>query len=184
MIRAEQTNAQTFHPGRWSRARLHPRHLSSQAGPPSPPLNLLFLFHAPSPPHSPRPLTRGLLSYLRLGLNSLSPQISLTRRQPTRVCVSHPVVQRFQQPPPAPLRTSQRLGLLPYSSHPWDMLHESRYPHMCRYADPVSVSRIGCLLRFNRCSLARRGVDYICMVQRRASQLTHGINREGKKIGA
>lgn len=66
---------------------------------------------------------------------------------------------------------------------PGDVSHESRYPHMCRRADPVSMSRIGCLAspRFNRCSLARRGVDYICVAQRRASQLTHGINERGLK---
>lgn len=66
---------------------------------------------------------------------------------------------------------------------PGDLSHESRYPHMCRRADPVSMSRIGCLAspRFNRCSLARRGVDYICVAQRRASQLTHGINERGLK---
>lgn len=66
---------------------------------------------------------------------------------------------------------------------PGDVSHESRYPHMCRRADPVSMSLIGCLAspRFNRCSLARRGVDYICVAQRRASQLTHGINERGLK---
>ncbi len=95
-------------------------------------------------------------------------------------CTSHPVVQRFQHLSFSPLRTSQELASY-HIPPPWDVLHESRYPHMCRYADPVSMSRIGRLPLFNRCSLARRGVDYICMVQCRASQLTHGINGEGRK---
>lgn len=58
-------------------------------------------------------------------------------------------------------------------------LHESRSPYSaCRYADPVSLSRIGCPPRFNRCSLAQRGVDYIYMAHQRALQLTRSISGE------
>lgn len=54
---------------------------------------------------------------------------------------------------------------------------------MRRYADPVSKSRIGSPARLNRCSLAWRGVDYIYVVQRRASQLTRGIRVETEHKG-
>lgn len=111
-----------------------------------------------------------------------SSQISLTWCQPTRV-VPTQSCSVFRTSPFHPLHTSQELASYHIPPPPPDVLHESRSPHMCRYADPVNMSRIGCPLRFNPCSLAQRRVDYICMVQRRASQLIHGINREGKKSG-
>ncbi|TNN37140.1 hypothetical protein EYF80_052702 [Liparis tanakae] len=54
---------------------------------------------------------------------------------------------------------------------------------MCRHADPVGLSRIGPPASFQSLCLARRGVDYICMVQRSAFQLTRGINGEGNTRG-
>lgn len=53
---------------------------------------------------------------------------------------------------------------------------------MCCYADPVSMSPI--VLRRDSFAVLwhRQGVHYICMVQRRASQLTHSINGEGEKM--
>lgn len=53
---------------------------------------------------------------------------------------------------------------------------------MCCYADPVSMSPV--VLRRDSFAVLwhRRGVHYICMVQRRASQLTHSINGEGEKM--
>lgn len=50
---------------------------------------------------------------------------------------------------------------------------------MCCHADPVRMAQIDCLSRFSGCSLAQGGVSYVCMAQRRASQLTHSISREG-----
>lgn len=84
---------------------------------------------------------------------------------------------------PALLSSLHRLQKLAYHHipPPWGVLHESRYPHMCRNADPVNTSRFGRPSRFNRYSLVRRGVDCICTVPRCASQLTHGIDR--KKCG-
>lgn len=134
---------------------------------------MLCLFHTP--------LTLLLVAYFlsKSSLNSLSFHISLTLCQPTHVrpTQSCSITSISPFPPYAHHRSWPLTIFLPL----YNVSHESRYPNMCGFADPVSTSRIGCPSRFNRCSLARRGVDYICMVKRRASQLTHSINGAGKK---
>lgn len=57
----------------------------------------------------------------------------------------------------------------------WDMLHETRHPPRVAMHPPLPpASRLDCCFFW-----AQRGVDYICTVQRRAFQLTQGINAEG-----
>lgn len=107
--------------------------------------------------HPPHPLACGLLSYLHPSqIHTLSRSLS------TGKC--------FQQLSFSLLCTSEEL-VFNHISPP--MKADTHHVLLCCSRQHVT----------NRSPVEIQGVDYICMVQRRASQLTHSINRADEKWG-